>query len=126
MPGEQYLQLQMHELLSYLGMQGVATFLILAQQGVMGPMQTEIDISYLADAIILMRYFEAVGEIRKAISIFKKRSGPHESTIREFRLRPGVIEIGEPLRGFHGVLTGVPQFIGKDNAELMETDAHSK
>jgi circadian clock protein KaiC len=123
MPGEQYLQLQMHELLSYLGMQGVATFLILAQQGVMGPMQAEIDVSYLADAIVLLRYFEARGEIHKAISIFKKRSGPHESTIREFRLRPGVIEIGKPLRGFHGVLTGVPQFVGKDGTELMGTDA---
>jgi len=126
MPGEQYLQLQMHELLSYLGMQGVATFLVLAQQGVMGPMQTEIDVSYLADAIILMRYFEALGEIRKAISIFKKRSGPHESTIREFRLRPGVIEVGEPLRNFHGVLTGVPQFIGKQLSDLMGTDARNE
>jgi circadian clock protein KaiC len=123
MPGEQYLQLQMHELLSYLGMQGVATFLILAQQGVMGPMQAEIDVSYLADAIVLLRYFEARGEIRKAISIFKKRSGPHESTIREFRLRPGAIEIGEPLRTFQGVLTGVPQFVGKEVTELMGADA---
>jgi len=126
MPGEQYLQLQMHELLSFLGMQGVATFLILAQQGVMGPMQAEIDVSYLADAIVLLRYFEARGEIRKAISIFKKRSGPHESTIREFRMRPGVIEIGAPLRGLHGVLTGVPQFVGKENAELMGTDADNQ
>ncbi len=113
MPGEQYLQLQMHELLSYLGMQGVATFLILAQQGVMGPMQSDIDVSYLADAIILMRYFEAMGEIRKAISIFKKRSGPHEATIRELQLKPGEIVIGEPLTSFHGVLTGVPQIRGQ-------------
>ena len=126
MPGEQYLQLQMHELLSYLGMQGVATFLILAQQGVMGPMQTEIDISYLADAIILIRYFEAMGEIRKAISIFKKRSGPHESTIREFRLQPGGIKVGEPLRSFHGVLTGVPQFVGRQQSSLLESDAKKR
>jgi circadian clock protein KaiC len=122
MPGEQYLQLQMHELLSYLGMQGVATFLILAQQGVMGPMQTEIDVSYLADAIIVMRYFEAIGQIRKAISIFKKRSGPHEATIREFQLRPGSIVVGEPLTTFQGVLTGVPRFVGKEVSELMESD----
>ncbi len=115
MPGEQYLQLQMHELLSYLGSQGVSTFLILAQQGVMGPMQTDIDVSYLADAIILMRYFEVTGEIRKAISVFKKRSGPHEATIRELQLKPGGIIVGEPLRSFHGVLTGVPQFVGGDH-----------
>ncbi len=123
MPGEQYLQLQMHELLSYLGTQGVTTFLVLAQQGVMGPMQTEIDVSYLADSIILMRYFEARGAIRKAVSIFKKRSGPHESTIREFQLRPGGILVGEPLRGFHGVLTGVPQFVDKEASALMASDA---
>ncbi len=118
MPGEQYLQLQMHELLSYLGTQGVSTFLILAQQGVMGPMQADIDVSYLADAIILMRYFEVTGEIRKAISVFKKRSGPHEATIRELQLKPGGIVVGEPLRSFHGVLTGVPQFVGSDPSVL--------
>jgi circadian clock protein KaiC len=118
MPGEDYLQLQMHELLSYLGAQGVATFLVLAQQGVMGPMHSNIDLSYLADAIILMRYFEAMGEIRKAISIFKKRSGPHESTIRELQLQPGGIVVGEPLTSFQGVLTGVPQFVGPDNRIL--------
>jgi len=123
MPGEQYLQLQMHELLTYLGMQGVATFLILAQQGVMGPMQSEIDISYLADAIILLRYFEAIGEIRKAISIFKKRSGAHETKIRELQFRPGGMSIGEPLRDFQGVLTGVPHYLGNTNSRLMSTDA---
>lgn len=122
MPGEQYLQLQMHELLSYLGAQGVSTFLILAQQGVMGPMQSEIDVSYLADAIILMRYFEAMGEIKKAISIFKKRSGPHEATIRELQLIPGDIIVGKPLRDFHGVLTGVPQFVGSDSSVLKTPD----
>ena len=122
MPGEQYLQLQMHELLSYLGSQGVSTFLILAQQGVMGPMQADIDISYLADAIILMRYFEAMGEIRKAISIFKKRSGPHESTIRELQLKPGQIVVGEPLKSFQGVLTGVPHFVGGDSSMLKAPD----
>jgi len=123
MPGEQYLQLQMHELLTYLGSQGVATFLILAQQGVMGPMQTEVDISYLADAIILLRYFEALGDIRKAISIFKRRSGPHESTIRELQFHPGRIAIGEPLKSFQGVLTGVPTYVESGNSNLMLTDA---
>jgi circadian clock protein KaiC len=110
-------------LLTFLGMQGVSTFLVLAQQGVMGPMQTEIDVSYLADAIILMRYFEAAGEIRKAISVFKKRSGPHESTIREFQAVEGAIVVGEPLTEFHGVLTGVPQYIGNSNAPLIRADA---
>ncbi len=123
MPGELYLQLQMHELLSYLGALGVSTFLILAQQGVMGPMQADIDVSYLADAIILMRYFEAMGEIRKAISVFKKRSGPHEATIREFQLQPGRIIVGEPLRSFHGVLTGVPEFVGSDSSVLKAPNA---
>jgi circadian clock protein KaiC len=123
MPGENYLQLQMHELLSYLGAQGVATFLILAQQGVMGPMQSAVDVSYLADAIILMRYFEAFGEIRKAISIFKKRSGPHEATIRELQLQPGGIIVGEALRGFQGVLTGVPHYVGNENSMLKAPDA---
>lgn len=112
MPDESFLQLQMHELLTYLGMHGASTFLILAQQGVMGPITANIDISYLADAIIMLRYFEAHGGIRKAISIFKKRSGPHENTIRELRLVPGSIEVGEPLKEFRGVLTGVPVYSG--------------
>ena len=123
MPGEHYLELQMHELLTYLGMRGVATFLILAQQGVMGPMQTKVDVSYLADAIILLRYFEARGEIRKAISIFKKRSGAHESTIRELHMHPGGIVIGEPLKAFQGVLTGVPHYIATENSKLMTPNA---
>jgi circadian clock protein KaiC len=122
MPGEAYLQLQMHELLSFLGMQGVSTFLILAQQGVMGPMQTTIDVSYLADAIILLRYFEAHGAIRKALSIFKNRTGPHESTIRELQLVPGGISVGEPLTAFQGVLTGVPQYEGKKKPLLDTPD----
>jgi circadian clock protein KaiC len=123
MPGEQYLELQMHELLTYLCLQGVATFLILAQQGVMGPMQTKVDVSYLADAIILLRYFEARGDIRKAISIFKKRSGAHESTIRELHMHPGGITIGEPLKSFQGVLAGVPQYIATESSKLMTVDA---
>ena len=125
MPGEQYLQLQMHELLSYLGLQGVSTFLILSQQGVMAS-QTEIDISYLADSIILMRYFEAMGAIRKAISIFKKRSGQHEATIREFKLHPGGILVGQPITDFQGVLTGVPTYIGKANATLMSPNENDE
>ena len=126
MPGESYLQLQMHELLTFLSMQGVCTFLILAQQGVMGPMQTNVDLSYLADSIILMRYFEAFGEIRKAISIFKRRSGSHESTIREFKSQPSGLNIGEPLREFRGVLTGVPSFVGSQSSRFATSDGEQR
>ncbi len=109
MPGERNLIIQLHELLMYLGQQNVATLLISAHQGMMGPaMVNPIDATYLADAVILMRYFEAAGEIRQAISVVKKRGGQHERTIREFRLREGRIQVGEPLRNFRGILTGVP------------------
>jgi len=109
MPGERHLIIQLHELLMYLGQQGVATILVCAQQGLVGPnMTSPIDASYLADCVVLLRYFEAEGELRQAISVLKKRGGAHERTIREFRLANGRIEIGEPLRKFRGVLTGVP------------------
>ena len=109
MPEERFLIIQLHELLSYLGQAGVATILIGAQPGLIGSqMHTPVDASYLADAIILMRYFEARGEVRQAISVVKKRGGAHERTIREFRLEPGRITLGEPLRDFRGVLTGMP------------------
>jgi circadian clock protein KaiC len=111
MPEERFLVIQLHELLSYLGQAGVATILIGAHQGLIGgQMTTPVDASYLADAVILMRYFEAGGEVRQAISVVKKRSGPHERTIREFRMRDGRISVGAPLRDFRGVLTGVPTF----------------
>ena len=122
MPDESFLQLQMHELLTYLNMQGVSTFLILAQQGILGPIGSNIDVSYLADSIILMRYFEAMGGVRKAISIFKKRSGPHETTIRELQLLPGHIEVGEPLKNFRGVLTGTPMYDGETQPLLGAAD----
>ena len=109
MPGERHLTIQLHELLMYLGQAGIATILIGAQQGLIGSqMITPVDASYLADAVILMRYFEAAGEVRQAISVMKKRGGPHERTIREFRMRDGCISVGPPLRDFRGVLTGVP------------------
>jgi circadian clock protein KaiC len=122
MPDESFLQLQMHELLTYLNMQGVSTFLILAQQGIVGPVLSNIDISYLADSIILLRYFEAMGGVRKAISIFKKRSGPHETTIRELQLKPGDIVVGAPLNTFQGVLTGSPVYSGKSTPLLDSGD----
>jgi circadian clock protein KaiC len=110
MPGEKFLIIQLHELLSYLGQKGVATLLISAHHGLVGSsMSSPIDASYLADAIILMRYFEAQGEIRQAISVVKKRGGAHERSIREFCMSDGRIEVGPPLRKFRGVLTGVPE-----------------
>jgi circadian clock protein KaiC len=109
MPEERFLIIQLHELLTYLGQAGVATILIGAHQGLMGTqMSAPVDASYLADTVILMRYFETKGEIRQAISVVKKRGGPHERTIREFRLEDGCISVGPPLREFRGVLTGVP------------------
>ena len=109
MPGEKFLIVQLHELLSYLGQRGVATLLIGAHQGLIGgAMITPVDASYLADAVILMRYYETKGEVRQAISVMKKRGGAHERTIRDFKMENGGIHIGAPLRDFRGVLTGVP------------------
>jgi circadian clock protein KaiC len=115
MPHEQFLALQLHELLAYLSQQGVATILTLAQHGFIGTMQSPVDVSYLADSVLLFRYFEFEGEIRQALSVIKKRSGPHERTIRQLTFGPRAISVGEPLRGFEGVLTGVPAVIGESN-----------
>jgi circadian clock protein KaiC len=115
MPEERFLTIQLHELLMYLGQRGVATILIGAHQGLIGAqMHTPVDASYLADAVVLLRYFEARGEVRLAISVVKKRGGEHERTIREFRLGPGSIHVGAALREFRGVLTGVPVYEGTD------------
>lgn len=115
MLGEQFLALHLHELLTYLNHKGVVTLLILAQAGLVGNVQTPADVSYLADNILVLRYFEAKGEVKQAISMIKKRSGPHEHTIRELRLRPGEIWVGEPLTNFHGVLSGIPALVGQQN-----------
>lgn len=116
MPGERYLTVQLHELLMYLGERGVATLLVGAHQGVVGTqMQAPVDASYLADAVVMLRYFEARGEVRQAISVVKKRGGIHERTIREFALEPTGIRVGDPLRSFRGILTGVP--VESDAAE---------
>jgi circadian clock protein KaiC len=109
MPGEQFLALHLHELLTYLNNRGVVTLMVLAQMGMIGSaMESPVDVSYLADNILVLRYFEARGEVRQAISMIKKRSGPHEHTIRELRLGPDTIKVGKPLNDFQGVLTGVP------------------
>ena len=113
MPEERFLTIQLHELLMYLGQRSVATILIGAHQGLIGSqMNTPVDASYLADAVILMRYFEARGEVRQAISVMKKRGSKHERTIREFRLGDGRINVGEALSDFRGILTGVPVYEG--------------
>lgn len=121
MPGEQFLPLHLHELLTYLNHRGVVTLMILAQAGMIGSnMQTPADVSYLADNILVLRYFEAQGEVRQAISMIKKRSGAHEHTIRELRLGPDRIYVGEPLRKFHGVLTGIPAIVGRESDLRLE------
>jgi circadian clock protein KaiC len=110
---ERHLAVHLHEVLTYMGQQGVATLLVGVHAGFIGGPATSVgDASYLADTIVLLRYFEAEGEVRQAISILKKRSGAHERTIREFRLADGQIRVGAPLRQFHGVLTGVPEYEG--------------
>jgi circadian clock protein KaiC len=110
MPDEKFLIIQLHELLTYLGQRGVASILVAAQHGLMGAqMDTPVDASYLADTVVLLRYFEAEGEVRQAISVVKMRGGEHERSIREFGMRGGRIVIGEPLRDYRGVLTGVPE-----------------
>jgi circadian clock protein KaiC len=112
MPQEKFLTLQMHELLSFLNDRGVVTILVLAQHGVF-QLESSVDLSYMADAIILLRFFEARGEVRKAVSVVKKRSGAHERTIRELEIVPDAgIRVGRPLTAFQGVLTGVPEYIG--------------
>jgi circadian clock protein KaiC len=112
MPDQRHLVLQLHELLAFLNQQGVSTLMVLTQQGLVGSMQSPVDLTYLADTVVLMRYFESEGTVRQAISVIKKRSGDHERTIREFSLGPGGVKVGEPLAGFHGVLTGVPMMNG--------------
>lgn len=119
MPQEQQLILQMHELLSYLGQKGVVTILINPQQGLVGSMASNLNVSYIADAVILLRFFEAEGRIRKAISIIKNRGGLHEDTIRELRVDREGVRVGAPLVEFRGVLTGTPEYTGQ-KSPLME------
>jgi circadian clock protein KaiC len=112
MPGEKYLLLQMHELLSYLNQQGVITMLILGQHGIIGDVRSDVDLSYLSDTILLFRYFEAQGSMLKAVSVAKSRTTPHEATIREFQLGRKGLVLGEPLKDFEGVLSGLPTYRG--------------
>ena len=119
MPEERFLTIQLHEMLTYLGQQGVVTLMVVAQKGLLGAgMQTPVDASYLADTVIALRYFEARGALRRAISVVKKRSGAHEDTLREMSLRRGGIVVGEPLHDFHGVLSGIPMVATGDERPL--------
>jgi circadian clock protein KaiC len=119
MPGEKYLNNQLHELCTCLNQQGVVTILVLAQHGLAAAAEAPVDLSYLSDTVINLRYFEAYGEVKQAIAVVKKRSGGHEKTIREFKLVSGKgIVIGEPLKQFQGVLTGVPVFRGSEKRML--------
>ena len=119
MPQEQQLILQMHELLSFLNQQGVVTFLINPQQGLLGTMSTNLNISYIADAVLLLRFFEAEGRMRKAISVIKNRAGEHEDAIREFRIDRRGVRVGEPLTKFRGIMTGTPEYVG-ERTPLLE------
>ena len=117
MPQEEFLHLHLHELLTYLNQNGVATIMVLAQSGLVGPMGGPVDVSYLADSVLLTRFFEARGAMKKALSLIKKRSGGHEDTIREIRLTSTGITIGPPLVDFQGVMTGVPRLMGGSQDE---------
>ena len=122
MPGEAYLTIQLHELLGFLNNQGITSILVMAQYGILGQgMASPVDVSYLADTILLLRYFESRGTVRQAISVVKKRSGKHERTIRELQLGPERIRVGRPLTEFQGVLTGVPNYVGQAGP-LMEAN----
>lgn len=123
MPEERLLPIQIHELLSYLSNHGVTCIMTLVQHGIFGnPVDEAAEVSYLADTVILMRYFEVQGSVRQAISVVKKRSGDHERTIRECQVGQGGLIVGEPLSEFHGVLTGVPSYVGAA-APLMKPQA---
>ncbi|HEX5220063.1 MAG TPA: ATPase domain-containing protein [Verrucomicrobiae bacterium] len=123
MPGEKYLNNQLHELSSYLNQQGVVTVFILAQHGLLAAAEAPVDISYLADTVVNLRFFEAAGSVKQAIAVIKKRSGRHERTIREFRLETGGIRVGPPLQEFQGILSGTPVFHGDAHQILSPTDA---
>jgi circadian clock protein KaiC len=120
MPEENSLTLHIHELLQYLNRQGASTFMTVAQHGLVGDMKAPVDVTYLADTVILLRYFEAMGNVRRAVSIIKKRTGRHETSIREFQISDKGLSVGEPLKSFHGVLRGVPTYSGANGRLLDE------
>jgi circadian clock protein KaiC len=116
MPNENSLVLHIHELLQYLNRKGATTFLTVAQHGLVGDMKAPVDVTYLADTVILLRYYEAVGRVKRAVSVIKKRTGWHEDTIRDYQISNSGLSLGEPLAEFQGVLRGVPNYVGKQGA----------
>ena len=124
MPEENALVLHIHELLQYLNRQGAATFLTVAQHGLVGDMKSPVDVTYLADTVILLRYFEAMGRVKRAISVLKNRTSSHEDTIREFWMGARGLILGKPLEEFQGVLRGIPTFVG--NAGKVGTGAKAE
>lgn len=122
MPEEQALVLHIHELLQYLNRRGATAYLTVAQHGLVGDMKSPVDVTYLADTVVLLRYFEAAGRVRRAISVVKKRASAHEDTIREYRLGPGGLQLGEPLTQFQGVLRGVPSMTGPQPERRLMPD----
>jgi circadian clock protein KaiC len=127
MPSDNFLVLQMHELLSYLAQQGVVSLMILGQHGVTGDLRSDIDISYLADTVMMLRFFEAAGQVRKSIAVIKTRTSDHERSIREFKIDSTGITVGDPIRDFYGILSGAPIYT-PSNGELMslEVDRETK
>jgi circadian clock protein KaiC len=123
MPQERFLPLEIHQLLAYLNQRGVLTVLVLAQHGLVGAVEAPIDLSYLSDVVLLLRFFEAQGTVRKAISVVKKRVGTHEDTIREFRLSDKGLQVGEPLTDFQGVMSGIPTYVGSQPMIKSARDA---
>lgn len=123
MPQERFLALEIHQLLAYLNQRTVLTILIVAQHGLVGAVEAPIDLSYLSDAVLLLRFFEAQGTVRKAISVVKKRVGTHEDTIREFRLSDRGLQVGEPLTDFQGVMSGIPTYVGSQPMIKSASDA---
>jgi circadian clock protein KaiC len=124
MPGEHYLTLQMHELLSYLNQQGVTTVLVLGQHGLIGEVRTDVDLSYLSDTTVLLRFFESNGRLRRAVTVIKSRTANHALTIHELRLGPDGVQIGPALEGFEGVLTGLPSYRGSTPMMKAGADAN--
>jgi circadian clock protein KaiC len=124
-PNERFLGVYLHEVLTFLSQQGVATIITVAQQGPVGAMQGPIDVTYLADTVLLLRFFESAGSVRKAISVIKKRTGCPEETIREFRIDADGLRVGDPLNNFQGVLTGTPTFLGSPDQMLPNGQARS-
>jgi circadian clock protein KaiC len=120
MPEQQFLMLQLHELLAYLANNGVVTIMILAQAGIMGSMKSPLDLTYLADTVLITRFFEAFGRVKKAVSVIKKRTGAHEETLRELKIGQGGVMVGPVLEEFSGIFSGIPNFVGSAHKILKE------